>query len=646
MPSLPFRRSSLLAVGLVSLASSAQAAAPSVDDALKLAPVQSGIEFDTPSADNAKNCKINPEKIGKMTAWVVRDPNGVILRQFSDSNGDNVVDTWSYYKNGLEVYRDADLNFNGKADQYRWFHTGGSRWGVDKNEDGKIDVWKFISPEEASEEVIAAIRTNDPARFQRLLLTSDEIGKLGLSKELTDKLTARVTEASKAFTKLVAEGKIDAKAEFADFGGLRPGTVPAGTRGSSKDLTVYEDVWAMVLAGETPQQVQIGSMVNVDGAWKLIDGPALGGGNAALAGFFYDSAGVQPQPQGAPEQVAGNEPTEEMQKLLESIQKVDDQLASAAEDAKPALNKERADLLEELAGIAKEPAEREQWLQQMADMVSFAVQDGSYPEGLERLEALEKKLADDEASENLRTHVEFRRMQAAWGKSIAEPKADYAKIQEAWLKQLEEFVDKHKSGDHVAEALLQLAMASEFNSDNEAAEKWYRRLVADFGKSPNASKSEGAIRRLTSVGKTIPLKGAALQGGNVDLAQYGGKVVLVHYWSSSSPTANSDAEAIADLFKKYGGAKFDVIGVNLDYSKDEVTKFMGDHKNVLWKQLFEPGGFESRLANEMGIITLPMTILVDDKGQVVNTNLQVTELEDEIKKLLESRVANNNAPAK
>jgi thiol-disulfide isomerase/thioredoxin len=236
-------------------------------------------------------------------------------------------------------------------------------------------------------------------------------------------------------------------------------------------------------------------------------------------------------------------------------------------------------------------------------------------------------------------------MQAAWGKAIAEPKADYAKIQEAWLKQLEEFVDKHKSGDHVAEALLQLAMASEFNGDNEAAQKWYTRLVTDFSKSPNAAKSQGAIRRLTSVGKTIPLKGTALQGGEVDLAQYGGKVVLVHYWSSSSPTAKTDAETIADLFKKYGGAKFDVIGVNLDYSKDEVTKFLAENQNVRWKQLFEPGGFESRLASELGIITLPMTILVDDKGQVVSTSLQITELEDEIKKLMESRVA-NAAPAK
>lgn len=640
MPLSYLRRSALLAVPMLSFSSTLQAAAPSVEDALKLAPVQAGIEFDTPTGEQAKQCKISPEKIGSATAWVVRDPNGVILRQFSDSNGDNVVDTWSYYRNGLEVYRDADLNFNGKADQYRWFHTGGSRWGVDKNEDGKIDSWKQISPEEASEEVITALRGKDAAQFARLLLTKDDVAKLGLSKEMTDKLTARVAEAPKAFAKLAGEGKIDAKAEFADFGGLRPGAVPAGTRGSTKDLIVYEDVWAMVLSGDSHQQLQLGSMVNVDGSWKLIDGPAIGGGNEAVAGFFYDAGGAAGTPHTQQQLAAMNAPTEEIQKVLEQIQKVDDQLATAAADKKPALNSQRADLLENLASAAKEPAEQEQWIQQLADMISFAVQDGSYPEGIERLEKLEAKLAEQKANDNLRTHVEFRRMQAAWGQSLSDPKADYAKVQEAWLKQLGEFVEKHKSGDHVAEALLQLAMASEFSGDNEAAEKWYRRLVADFGKSPNAAKAEGAVRRLTSVGKTIPLKGAALQGGVVDLAQYGGKVVLIHYWSSSSPTAKSDHETIADLHKKYGGAKFDVIGVNLDYSKDEVAKYLAANPQLRWKQMFEPGGFESRLASEMGVITLPMAILIDDKGQVVNTNLQIAELEEEIKKLLESRVAN------
>ena len=630
-------RVTAIAVALVA-PQAAFAAAPSVADALKLAPVQAGIEFDNPSADEAKACKISAEKINGATAWVVRGSDAAILRQFSDSNNDNVVDTWSYYRGGLEIYRDADLNFNGKADQYRWFHTAGSRWGVDSNEDGKLDAWKSISAEEAAEEAIAAARTKDAARFARLLLSKDDAAKLGLPQPLDEKLVTRLGAAPKTFAKLVADGAIDAKGEFTDFGGLRPGAVPAGTRGITKDLLVYEDVWAMVLTGGEHKQLQLGSMINVDGCWKLIDGPVFGAGDAVIAGFFYDVEGVAPSEQ--PQVAEMNEPTAEMQKILSEIEKVDVDLAAAAADKKPALNAQRADLLQKLAAAAATPEEREQWTKQLADMISFAAQEGSFPNGVARLSNLKATLEEQEAGDDLLTHIEFRRMQAEWGQSLADPKADYAKVQEAWLKQLEGFVDEHKASEHVAEALLQLAMASEFAGNNEAAQKWYERLVADFAKNPSAAKARGAIRRLKSAGQPFALKGADVRGGGVDLNQYRGKAVLVHYWSTSSPTCKADHDMLADLFKKYGGAKFDVIGVSLDYSQDELTAYLRANPQLRWKQLFEPGGFESRLANEMGVITSPLMVLVDDKGQVANANVQPAELEDELKKLLDGRVAN------
>ena len=103
---------------------------------MKLTPVQPGVDYDRPTPEEAAKCKILAKKIDGHVGWIVESPDGVILRKFVDTNDDNVVDQWSYYKDGLEVYRDIDSNFNGKADQYRWFHTGGSRWGVDTKEDG------------------------------------------------------------------------------------------------------------------------------------------------------------------------------------------------------------------------------------------------------------------------------------------------------------------------------------------------------------------------------------------------------------------------------------------------------------------------------------------------------------------------------
>jgi hypothetical protein len=116
--------------------------------------------------------------------------------------------------------------------------------------------------------------------------------------------------------------------------------------------------------------------------------------------------------------------------------------------------------------------------------------------------------------------------------------------------------------------------------------------------------------------------------------------VLIHYWSTSLPSAKDDHELIADLYKKYGGANFDVIGVNLDYSKDDLIAYLKENTQLRWKQVYEPGGFESRLANEMGVITLPMLVLVDDEGKVVSTDLQTPEVEGELAKLLAARVAN------
>ena len=139
----------------------AAASSPSAANALKLVPVQKGVDYDRPTAKEIPKCKIAAKKLSGNVGWIVENPQGTILRRFMDTNGDNVVDQWSYYKNGLEVYRDIDANFNNKADQYRWFHTAGTRWGLDKNEDGEIDAWKVISAEEVTAEIIAALARRD-----------------------------------------------------------------------------------------------------------------------------------------------------------------------------------------------------------------------------------------------------------------------------------------------------------------------------------------------------------------------------------------------------------------------------------------------------------------------------------------------------
>ena len=164
------------------------AASPSVVDGLKIKPVQEPVEYDQPTAEEVEKSTLAAETKGMHVGWFLRKADGQLLRRIVDTNQDKKVDLWCYYKNGIEVYRDMDSNFNGKADQYRWLGTGGTRWGIDRNGDQKIDSWKTISAAELSQELVWALKTADLGRFQAILLSEVDLGKLELGGELAAQL--------------------------------------------------------------------------------------------------------------------------------------------------------------------------------------------------------------------------------------------------------------------------------------------------------------------------------------------------------------------------------------------------------------------------------------------------------------------------
>lgn len=612
------------------LALESQAAAPSAGAALKLKPVQPGIEYDSPSPQEAEECTIKLEN----AAWVVRNPRGTVLRKFSDSDKDNVVDTWSYYRDGVEVYRDLDADYNGKADQYRWFNSAGMRWGIDEDENGKIDRWKLISPEEIAEELVEAARTKDSARFESLLLSVKELRELELSKEIGNDVLARVKAAPDDFGKLIASNEQVADLEFRDFGGLKPGMVPAGEETAGKDLMVYESVWAMVRQGEKFEQLHLGTLVNIDGGWRLLSAPSLGtSDNQVAQGIFFSTSGAAAPPESmAAEQSL--ESSEKIQEILSQLEQLDQQLMQASDREKVGLNTKRANLLLQLANASASTDERAQWLRQLADMVSAAVQDGSFPQGLDYLKKLEAQLEKEEKSEDLLAYYEFQRMVAEYyGVTLMKEDVDHAKAHSQWLEDLEAFVKAHPETEHSAEALRQLAMGSEISGDNEKAVEWYRQILKDYPESIHAPMAKGAVVRLTSVGNPIRLQGNAVQGGAVDLAQLRGKAVIIQYWTSTSDVCKADHAVLSELYKKYGGGRgLEIIGVNLDYSRQELLDYLKSNR-LPWPQLYEAGGFESRYAQEMGVVTVPLMLLVGPDGNVVNDNIQAAEIEEGIKKL-------------
>jgi thiol-disulfide isomerase/thioredoxin len=348
----------------------------------------------------------------------------------------------------------------------------------------------------------------------------------------------------------------------------------------------------------------------------------------ALAGFFFQashSARPSPEPQ------IDEGLSREVQELVTALEENDQQLASTSSTRDIAqLNAKRADLLEKLASRSQ-GEDRDVWLRQLADSVSAAVQSGAYPDGTQRLEKLYDSLSKESADQDLLGYVKFRYMSSAYTTSLQDPQADFAEIQESWLKSLEEFVDDFSRSNDAAEAMLQLAIAQEFAGEEDQARRWYQRIVSDFPSNTIAAKARGAVRRIDSVGKSVPIRGRSLQGKTVDLATYRGKLVLVHYWATWCEPCKQDMDTLKQLYAKYGRDGFSLIGVSLDSEPQTVSGYLRSNR-IAWPQIYEDGGLDSRLATEMGVFTLPVMLLVDESGRVINRNIHVSQLEAELQK--------------
>lgn len=618
----------VVSAGLLAVGSSAIAQSPTAAQALSLKPLQKDANYETVPSDRVAKCTVSDiDKEGE-NGWEVTGPDGSMLRRFVDTNGDKKIDLWSYYNFGVEAYRDIDADFNGKADQYRWLGNTGTRWGLDRDEDGRIDAWKRISAEEVSAEVVAALRDADARRFVRLLATPSELQSLGLGEAKLAELEMKAKLAASDFAELAKNQKsIGPEAEWIQFAAPAPGLVPAGTNGSTKDVVVYENVVAMYENGGEGGQLMVGTLVQIDDRWRMVALPNIGADDGALtqtSGLFFNPSGAATT--GAmPATDAG------IQALVTQLESLDKKLASAEEKGLPPLHAARADLVEKLITGSGNAEDRATWTRQLVDTVSVAVQSGQYPDGLQRLKSVSGKYA--RSDEALAAYADYQAIQAEYVLRQT-PDADFEKVQLWYLETLSDFVESHPRTIESAQAMLQLALSKEFEDKEKEALAYYRKVRDGFDGTEVGEKAAGAVRRLESVGRKIELEGTTLDGKSFKLSQARGRPVIVHYWATWCEPCKQDMKLLSRLQGRYKRAGLTLVGINVDARRSDADAFMRENR-LPWIQLFEEGGLESsRLSKAFGVQTLPTMMLIDKEGTVVRHNVRAADLDAELEEML------------
>ena len=610
----------LVCVGL------AAARAADVKDMLapQLQPKQKGVVYSIPAPEEYSSCKVKvvPEKgTAGRSSLVLYDAQDRIICKFTGINKKG-VDTWSYYKDGVEVYREIDTNMNGKPDQYRWFNAGGMKWGVDTNEDGKIDAWKRISADEVAQEAFAAVKDKDLRRLQALFISEADIRALRLPTAKASEYRTLTQGASKKFQETIDSLADFDKAEFEKVEGATPQCIPGDSAGGDED--VFEHPSRSILFAlkdkdgkEKHDWLQSGKMVKVGMAWRLIDAPSF--------------------------QISKIDPIKEQkipQSLLKQLSDLDEKNSTPTNaEPNPAYvlyNLERVGVIEKILTSVKDEKERETWIKQIFDNLSSAAQYSDATKdtrAITRLGQFKNDLVAKTPTSSLAAYGSYRYLWAVYAPKLGQPK-----VQEEFLDSLAKFVQSFPHADDTADAIYQLGMGCELMGKEEQAKRWYGKLVADFADHPLAPKAAGAKRRLELTGQPLILSGPTLATGSTfDVASLKGKLVVVYYWYSKGANVEAEFTKLKSIHDTYHAKGMELVCVNLDDKQDDAQHYLQSHPlpgTHLFQAAKDNIGLNSPLALQYGIQGLPTIFLAGRDGKVINRTLQMSDLEDAVKKAL------------
>jgi thiol-disulfide isomerase/thioredoxin len=643
MRSLRYSLAVLVLLGtmqVMALAQSSSKGLPAPSALLKLQPKLPGIEFDTPPDQAAVNaCKVenvlNEQK--RSVGYALRDAQGKLLRRFLIARGGSKLDQWSYYQDGFEVYREEDLDGDQSLDECRWLNAGGMR--IAKIEKGQITAWKQISAEEASKVLVQALVLRDDALLETVLATPAELTAAGVPKEIVAKVAAAAQKrsdlAGELRQKLVGWNK---QTVWNRFDGTFPHVIPAeAASGLEKDLILYEN--AMIIPGTTAAQenpaklafLQIPDLIQLGATWKFIELPraidpekpivtVVSGIRATL---FDRANDIQPR----------DEAVDAALRALADYDNAHAKLLQGGDKDKTAkYYVDRVPLLRAVVKALKNPEEQLSYNKQVVDSLVAAFRTGRYPQGKKILDALVA------AGGKLGSYAAYSVVDVEFGMRGDDPAVDGLASQKAWMADLEDFLKKFPASDEVPTVLLHLANANEFNAEEKKAREQYEKLVANYTATDSGKRAAGALRRIDLVGQTLDISGTGLQNERVDSARLRGKAVLIVFWASWASQVVADVPGLINLYEKYQARGFEIIGVNVDNDRADLDLFLKKYK-LAWPQIYEPGGMDSRLAIDYGIISLPTMFLVDAQGKVVNCKPRVAELEKQLEKLLPEKQA-------
>lgn len=196
-------------------------------------------------------------------------------------------------------------------------------------------------------------------------------------------------------------------------------------------------------------------------------------------------------------------------------------------------------------------------------------------------------------------------------------------------------VARFRSASSVVEFGLLLATVVQSQGDFPATREIYERLSEAFPLNKEVRQlAERRLARLELVGKPAPpVHAKDLEGKDVDLADYAGKVVLVDFWATFCAPCIEELPNLLRIYAEYHPRGLEVVGISLDEDRGTVESFQ-QRANIPWTLVMNDA--DNTLGKPYSVPTIPALFLLDRKGNVVNVDLKGADLDAAIRRLLDS----------
>lgn len=109
---------------------------------------------------------------------------------------------------------------------------------------------------------------------------------------------------------------------------------------------------------------------------------------------------------------------------------------------------------------------------------------------------------------------------------------------------------------------------------------------------------------------TVPFR--FLDGGQAQLGDYAGQVVLIDFWATWCAPCIDAFPALRRLQETHARAPFALISISTDEDREALDRVLAGHR-VDWPQVWDP---ERELARGFGVTGYPTYLLIDHAGRM------------------------------